>query len=132
MKWQMLIWRIVLILAALLGIAFGCIGIALAQDKSDESYMLENLRRMRIKQQDHENVIRAQIFKTVKQEQDCTPVQQTRQRLRDLRDDSNDTDDENIIINAGHEELNVTDNHGTINSDVNIQVIKQGREIPCP
>ena len=115
-----------------ISVAYACTAFAQELPEGSDSFMLENLRRMRIKQQDQEYVIRAQIFKTVKQEQECTPVQQMRQRLRELKGKHNDDiDDENIVINAGHEQLNVTDNHGTINSDVNVEVIKQGQQIPC-
>jgi hypothetical protein len=111
-------------------VIFSFVTAVLAQE---DSIMLQNLHRMRIKQQDQESVIRAQIFKTVRQEGECTPVQQTRQRMRELKGNHNDDiDDENIVINAGHEQFNVTDNHGTINSDVNVQILKQGRDNPCP
>lgn len=91
--------------------------------------MLQNLHRMRIKQQDEEMVIRAQIFKNVEQESHCTPVQQLRQRIRDIGTGKSTAED--ITINAGHDELNVEDNHGTINSDVNVNIIKQGRDRDC-
>lgn len=105
---------------------FFLLGIASAQN---DSIMLENLHRMRIKQQDEEMVIRAQIFKSAGPESNCTPVQQVRQRIRDIG--TGKTTDKSITINAGHEELNVEDNHGTINSDVNVNVIKQGSDRDC-
>ena len=92
---------------------------------------LESLRRMRIKQQGEENAIRMLIFKNVQQEGHCTAVQQTRERMREAGRGKGDSDEE-IIINAGNEELNVTDNHGTINSDVNVQILKQNDRNPCP
>lgn len=95
-----------------------------------DSLLLKNLHTMRLRQQDEEMVVRAQVFKTVQTEERCTPVQQVRQRLKDLKKGNNETEDD-IVINAGHEELNVTDNHGTIDSDINVQIIKQGGEKEC-
>lgn len=97
----------------------------------EDSAMLQNLRRMRIKQQDQENLFRVVMFKTVQTVPQCTPVQQTRQRLREFGP-KDGTGEDDIVINAGNEQMNVTDNHGTINSDVNVNIIKQGNENPCP
>lgn len=111
--------------------AFTMFAIFPAFAQEENSIILQNLHRMRIKQQDEEVVIRAQIFKNVQQENHCTSVQQTRARLREVGRDKYSADND-IIIHAGNEQLNVTDNHGTINSDVNVQIIKQGEENPCP
>lgn len=99
---------------------------------SEDSYLLQNIRKMRIKQQDEETAFRAVIFKNVQGQYQCTPVQMTRERLRGLKGGDSDTDEEDIVINAGNEQVNVTDNHGTISSDVNINITKQGDYIPCP
>ena len=98
---------------------------------SEDSVMLQNLRRLRIKQQDQENLYRVVMFKNVQMAPQCAPVQQTRQRLREFGP-KDGTGEDDIVINAGNEQLNVTDNHGTINSDVNVNIIKQGNENPCP
>jgi hypothetical protein len=98
---------------------------------NEDSVMLQNLRRLRIKQQDQENLFRVVMFKTLQTSPQCAPVQQTRQRLREFGP-KDGTGEDDIVINAGNEELNVTDNHGTINSDVNVNIIKQGNENPCP
>jgi len=105
-----------------------------AQTKEDtkSNIMLDNIRRMRLKQQQEEIVIRETKFVHVDKERHCTPVQQIRQRIRDIEASSGKKNFENININAGHEELNVADNHGTINSDININVINQGQERECP
>lgn len=103
-----------------------------ARAGGEEAAMLENLRKMRTKQQQEEIVIRETRFVHVDKEKHCTPVQQTRQRIRDAEIASGKTGYENININAGHEEINVADNHGTIDSNVNVQIINQGRERECP
>lgn len=102
-----------------------------AGTKGEETMMLDNLRKMRMKQQQEEIVIRETRFVHVDKERHCTPVQQTRQRIRDAETASGKTSYENININAGHDEINVTGNNGTINSDVNVRIINQGREREC-
>jgi hypothetical protein len=104
---------------------------ASAEADREDTAMLDNLRKMRLKQQHEEIVIRETRFVHLDKEHHCTPVQQTRQRIRDVEAASGKTAYENININAGHDELNVTDNHGTINSDVNVQVINQGSGREC-
>ncbi len=99
--------------------------------QNNDEQMLHNIRNMRVKQQQQEVVIREQKFLHVEEESHCTPVQQTRQRLRDIEAFDEDNTQKSVTINAGHEELNVTDNHGTINSDINIQMIEQGETRPC-
>ncbi len=117
--------------ASLTIIAFVLVCAAAGDARGSDATMLENLRRMRVKQQDEEFVVRAQIWKNVQTQPTCTPVQQTRVRLREIGG-GNSNGDNDVVINAGTEELNVTDNHGTINSDVNVQIIKQGDDNPCP
>jgi len=97
----------------------------------EDTMMLENLRKMRMRQQQEEIVIRETRFVQVDRQQHCTPAQQTRQRIRDADAASGKTSYENININAGHDEINVTGNNGTINSDVNVNIINQGREREC-
>ncbi|PIU58350.1 MAG: hypothetical protein COS89_00860 [Deltaproteobacteria bacterium CG07_land_8_20_14_0_80_38_7] len=99
--------------------------------EEEEAIVLDNLRRIRQRQQQEEIVIREQRFVTNNNEGQCTPVQQTRQRIRDIEESSGDAQGDNITINAGHGELDVTDNHGTINSDIDIQIINQGKEQKC-
>lgn len=101
----------------------------LSKAEEEEVNLLDTLHRIRIKQEQQEFVIRGQGFMKIEKETACTPVQQTRQRLRDLNESKGD--EENVTINAGHEEVNVTDNHGTINTDVNVQIIKEGKEREC-
>ncbi|MBI4211091.1 MAG: hypothetical protein HY540_00490 [Deltaproteobacteria bacterium] len=92
---------------------------------------LETLRRLRVKQQQEEGTIRVVSNVNVVKQEICDPAQQARQRVRDLPERSEQAEQKNVTINAGHERLDVTDNHGTINSDVNIQVIQQAREREC-
>ncbi|MFH1653190.1 MAG: hypothetical protein ABIE74_03950 [Pseudomonadota bacterium] len=97
-----------------------------AQTSDEEDHvMLDSLRKMRSRQQNEEQRITVRKFVTQTTQKKCTPVQQARQRMREI-ERGNGTHNEEVTINAGHEELNVTDNHGTINSDINIQIIKQG------
>ncbi|PIR18260.1 MAG: hypothetical protein COV46_00815 [Deltaproteobacteria bacterium CG11_big_fil_rev_8_21_14_0_20_49_13] len=102
----------------------------------EEVMIVERLHNMRLKQQDEEHAIRINKFIQMNNTTQCTPVQQVRQRMNDIRSQKNAGEGmnaENVTINAGHENLNVTDNHGTINSDVNVQVINEGgSDIPCP
>lgn len=102
-----------------------------AQESQDDASMLENLRKMRTKQQQEEVVIREQRFVHVQNEDYCTPVQEARERLKDIDDDLDEAETGDVTINAGHGDIDVTDNHGTINSDINIQVINQGEERKC-
>ena len=105
---------------------------ALGQSSDErELFMLDNLRRMRSKQQQEEKVVRVQGFMNVQKEKRCTPVQQARQRIRDIEASSGEANSENVNITAGHGELNVADNHGAINSDINVQIINQGDERDC-
>ena len=96
-----------------------------------ELLMLENLRRMRVKQQQEEKVVRVQGFMNVRKERRCTPVQQARQRIRDIETSLGEAYSKNVNITAGHGEINVADNHGDINSDINVQIINQGDERDC-
>jgi hypothetical protein len=107
-------------------------GRVLAQSPDErELLMLENLRRMRTRQQEEEKVVRIQGFMNVQKRKQCTPVQQARQRIRDIEASSGEADSENVNVTAGHGEINVSDNHGTINSDINVHIINQGEERDC-
>lgn len=98
----------------------------------EDTNMLENIHRMRIKQQDEETIVlRAQVFRASPEEPHCSPVQQVRQRIGDVGLGSGNTNNGNITINAGHGELNTQDNHGTVNSDVNVNVIREGNDRGC-
>jgi predicted membrane protein len=98
---------------------------------SAEDATLKNLRSMRMKQEQQEIVVREQKFVRVENETHCTPVQQTRQRLKDIGNGERPASVTNLSIHAGHEEMNIDNNQGTINSDVNVQVIKEGDHKEC-
>ena len=103
--------------------------------QEEDVMLIERLHNMRLKQQDEEGAIRIQKFVQTNKQTQCSVEQQVRERLREVKDGKSSTgmSAANVTINAGHEELNITDNHGTINSDVNVQVIEQGGdENPCP
>jgi len=102
------------------------------QPDGEDQTTLENLRKMRMKQQGEENVVRIQQF--VNQQatkQQCTPVQQARQRMKDIEAAEGKATAENVNITAGHTTLDATGNNGTINSDINIQIIKNGDSNEC-
>lgn len=105
-------------------------GAVWAQSPNEEDvYMLENLRKMRVKQQDEEaHTVSVRQFVNQQIGQGCTPVQQVRQRIKDIEAARGDTTDEDVNITAGHGTLNITENSGTVNSDINVQIIKQGGE----
>lgn len=102
-----------------------------SEPQQEETAVRDNLRRMRVKQQDEEGVVRIQHFINQQTTEQCTSVQQSRQRIKDIEAASGETKEEDVNITAGHGELNVTSNSGTINSDINIQIIKQGETKEC-
>lgn len=112
-------------------LVFACALHAQAMSGEDRA-VLDSLRKMLVKQQGEEQDVRIrQIVSQQNIAAQCTPVQQLRQRLKDVELASGDTKTENVNITAGHGSLNVTDNHGTINSDINVQIIKQGDTKEC-
>ncbi len=110
-------------------IVFSLAGYASADD---ESVILDNLHRMRIKQQDEETIVlRAQVFRSSPEEPHCSPVQQVRQRIGDVGMGSGNQNNGNVTVNAGHGEVNANSNNGTINSDVNVNIVREGRDRGC-
>ncbi|MBI1908555.1 MAG: hypothetical protein HYS22_00060 [Deltaproteobacteria bacterium] len=79
---------------------------------------------MRMKQQAEErnSVVRVIQPMMTPQRDVCSPIQQARQRLRDLA-----TKDKksvgNLNVEAGHGEVKVDGNSGTVNNSVNVQVV---------
>ena len=100
-----------------------------AADEQDTT--LQNLRSMRMKQEQQEIVVREQKFVRVEKETHCTPVQQTRQRLKNIGNGEKPGSVTNLSVHAGHGEMNIDNNQGTINSDVNVQIIQEGKNKEC-
>lgn len=102
----------------------------------EDVMMVERIHNLRLKQQEEEGAIRIQKFVQTNKQRQCSVEQQVRQRLREIGTEGGGSDGmsaENITINAGHGELDIAGNHGTISSDVNIQIIEQAGEAnPCP
>lgn len=96
-----------------------------------QSHIIDRLRILRLKQQDEERAIRVQGHLSIQQTTACAPVEEARERLRELQETTGDGKQVGVTVNAGHDAINITDNHGTINSDVNIQIIKPGKERGC-
>lgn len=118
---------------ALLLIMFALLGANIfAAQPDDEPALLDRIQRMRIKQQGEEGPTRVQHFINTQAEKQCTAVQQSRKRVKDIDAERGETKAENVNITAGHGSLGITDNHGTINSDINIQIINQGKGEECP
>jgi hypothetical protein len=108
---------------------FSLSGVASAKEDTN---MLENIHRMRMKQQEEETIVlRAQVFRGSPEEPHCSPVQQVRQRIGDAGMGSENQNNGNITINAGHGEINANGNGGTINSDVNVNVVREGHDRGC-
>ncbi|MBI2066690.1 MAG: hypothetical protein HYW02_06425 [Deltaproteobacteria bacterium] len=87
--------------------------------------LLNNLHEARVKQEDHENVVRV-IQQPIQMMQGnlCQPIEMARQRIRDLGS-SKKWGDGTINVEAGHGEINVESNAGTINNSVNVQMVTQ-------
>ena len=81
----------------------------------------ETIRRMRLRQEDEEKVVRviSQPVTLVRQEP-CTPGEKARQRVRELGGPDGFTG--TVNVEAGHGEVSIEGNSGTINNSVNIQV----------
>ena len=118
-----------LILLFLSGVSLSSIG--LAQEKQDPG-LQQALSQMRLKQQDEENstVVRVIQQPMVVQTADCSPSELVRQRLRDLGGSQTRVAG-SINVEAGHGEVRVDDNHGSINNSVNVQVNAPGGDRKC-
>lgn len=60
----------------------------------------------------------------------CSPVEQARQRMREIDDEQNRIAG-SVNVEAGHGEVNVESNEGTINSAINVQVVNPNERL-CP
>lgn len=92
---------------------------------------LEQLTQMRLKQEDEESVVRI-ITQPVQIQQAnfCLPVEQARQRIRDLGK-SERTFSGDVTVDAGHEEVSIDGNSGDIDNSVNVQIVNPGDDRQC-
>ncbi|QQR79609.1 MAG: hypothetical protein IPJ69_09650 [Deltaproteobacteria bacterium] len=85
--------------------------------------MLQAITNMRQRQEGEEGstvrVIQQPIVTRV--EQGCTLSEQARQRIRDLGSEKHTIG--NVNVEAGHGEVTIDGNSGTINNSVNVQVV---------
>ncbi len=105
---------------------------ALAVDPPhQDEEILNTLHQMRLRQEEEENVVRVIQQPVVTQvRQVCSPVEQARQRLRDLAA-SKTRNIGDVTIEAGHGEVTVDGNSGTIDNSVNVQVVNPNDRF-CP
>ena len=97
----------------------------------EEMFLLNGIRNMREKQQAEEHVVRIRQYQATAPKKECTLVQQIRQRMKDIEAGEDEETTQNVNITAGHGSMNVTDNHGEINSDINVQIIQNGETQEC-
>lgn len=94
-----------------------------SEAKSSDPMILERITNMRTRQEAEENNVYRVIQQPITVRQDvCTPVEQARQRIRDL----NGPDGEKIgtiNVEAGHGEVTIDHNSGEINNSVNVQAV---------
>ncbi len=83
---------------------------------------LQTLHEMRMRQEGEENSVVRMIQQPVAiQTNICSPVEQARQRIRELKSQQKIAGD--VVVEAGHGEVAVDGNNGTVNNSVNVQVV---------
>ncbi|MBI2980701.1 MAG: hypothetical protein HYY44_00030 [Deltaproteobacteria bacterium] len=94
--------------------------------------LLNAVSNMRQKQENEEGSVVRVIQQPVvlQTQQVCNPVEQARQRIRELGDGQNKVSG-SVTVEAGHGEVNVESNEGTINSAINVQVVNPNERL-CP
>ncbi len=125
MKTKNLFKLLVLVLAFLFVEAM-ILSFVMAQD---EKNLGEALHQMRVKQQEEEQSVVRIIAQphTIKRVISCSEVQLTRQRLRDIGQESEKQEQKfnGIKVELGHDNTRIRDNHGTINNNINMEVVQQ-------
>lgn len=102
-----------------------------AEPNPHEAELLEAIHQTRMRQEEEENAVRViQQPVTVVNDVACSPVEQARQRIRDLgaKDGTKIGD---VTVEAGHGEVTVNDNHGDINNSVNVQINTPNENRKC-
>lgn len=92
---------------------------------AEEPNVSQSLQNLRSKQELEEQKGAIRVIPTLptNMRPQCTPIQQTRQRLRDLQmTDPKKANTDNMYFNVGHDEINIKDNKGNVENNVNINV----------
>lgn len=94
--------------------------------------MLHTITELRMKQEQEENSVIRVIQQPVmlQTEQVCSPVEQARQRIREVGR-SEEKFAGTVTVEAGHGEVAIDNNSGTVNNDVNVQVVNPNERL-CP
>lgn len=97
-----------------------------------EEELLNAIHEMRVKQEGEEGSVQRVIQQPVmlQTQMVCSPVEQARQRMRDLAAVKEKTVGD-VTVNAGHGEVTIDGNSGTIENNVNVQVMNPNERI-CP
>ena len=104
--------------------------IAVDADTHDPA-MLDAIHNMRMKQQDEENSARRVVQQiTVEQRSFCTPEQKIQARLGQVGAKTGSSVG-NINLNAGHKDVKVDGNKGSIDNSVNVQIVNPNDENNC-
>ncbi len=88
----------------------------------------EGLTQMRQRQQAEEGGTVVRMIQqplVVQTDQACSPAERARQRIRDLGGSQTKVSG-SVNVEAGHGEVKVDDNHGSINNSVNVQINAPG------
>ena len=94
--------------------------------------LLDAIHQLRVKQAEEEGSVIRVIQQPVmlQTQQVCSPAEQVRQRMRDLGAVKERTVGD-VTVEAGHGEVTVDGNSGTIDNSVNVQVVNPNERI-CP
>lgn len=107
-------------------IVFVCMGFAssVVCATSLEEGVLDRIIQLRLKQEQEENVVRVIQPMGIPQQDVCSPSQQTRSRLAFAGKGSKNIGSAgNVTIQAGHDDVKIDNNSGTINNGVNVQIV---------
>lgn len=93
-----------------------------------EPIILDAIHNMRMKQEQEENVYRViQTPMPMNQSSTCNPVDRARDRLNGLSATDGAVSG-SVNIQAGHENVTVESNEGTVNNSVNVQIVSPNEE----
>lgn len=84
---------------------------------------LERLIQVRMKQEQEENVVRVIQPVALQMSDVCSPVQQARQRLENAGKKGEGEQIGDVKIEAGHKEVKIEGNSGTVNNSVNVEIV---------
>ncbi|MBI1908571.1 MAG: hypothetical protein HYS22_00140 [Deltaproteobacteria bacterium] len=84
---------------------------------------LDALMAMRQKQEQEEKPLRIIQPVPLQMENVCSPIQQARQRLRDLPDNDQNKKVGSVDVTAGHGDVAIDSNDGVVNNSVNVQIV---------